>query len=129
MKKCTQCNEEKCLTEFHRRGKYKDGTPMYHSSCKICYNKQTQEATELLFREKEEYLKSVGLTCCQVCGYDRCEGALEFHHLNPEEKEREVGAMMKNRTPMKTFINEVEKCVLLCANCHREVHAGLIEVD
>lgn len=63
---------------------------------------------------------------CEVCGYDRCIQALEFHHLNPDEKDFTLsGSMVANIEKMKA---ELDKCVMLCANCHREVHQGLIEV-
>lgn len=59
---------------------------------------------------------------CSVCGYDKCISALEFHHLNPEEKEFELKASREIRS-MEEYYKELEKCILLCANCHREAHA------
>ena len=53
---------------------------------------------------------------CAVCGYENCLAALEFHHADPSEKD---GAA--------TTSEEANKCVLLCANCHREHHHGGIE--
>lgn len=64
---------------------------------------------------------------CQICGYNKCERALEFHHKNPDEKSFGLGAKGLTRSWEKTKI-ELDKCVLLCANCHREVEAGLIAV-
>lgn len=63
---------------------------------------------------------------CQICGYDKCIQALEFHHINPEEKTLDFKDN-PNRSWEKTR-NEIKKCILLCANCHREVHAGLINL-
>ena len=64
---------------------------------------------------------------CQICGYDKCIQALDFHHVNPEEKEFDF----KDNTnrSWQTTRNEIQKCILLCANCHREVHAGLIDLN
>lgn len=62
---------------------------------------------------------------CQCCGYDKCLQALEFHHLNPEEKEFGFGENT-NRSWATTRL-ELTKCILVCANCHREIHAGLID--
>lgn len=62
---------------------------------------------------------------CQCCGYDKCITALEFHHLNPEEKDFTFGTNC-NRS-WQTTRNEIQKCILVCANCHREIHAGLID--
>lgn len=63
---------------------------------------------------------------CQICGYDKCQQALEFHHINPLEKEFTIQENC-NRS-WDTIKNEIQKCALLCANCHREVHANIIEV-
>lgn len=62
---------------------------------------------------------------CQCCGYNKCISALEFHHLNPEEKDFAFGTNC-NRSWQNTR-NEIQKCILVCANCHREIHAGLID--
>ena len=59
---------------------------------------------------------------CQVCGYDRCVEALEFHHVDPEEKAFNIGDRV---TSLEAILPELEKCVLVCANCHREIHCGL----
>lgn len=58
---------------------------------------------------------------CQMCGYDRCMRALEFHHRDPSQKDFSIGA---NGTPRKWSVlkKELDKCTLLCANCHREEH-------
>ena len=61
---------------------------------------------------------------CNNCGYDRCYEAFEFHHLNSGGKD--FGISDKGYTRSWTKIKEeLDKCVLLCANCHREVHAEL----
>lgn len=64
---------------------------------------------------------------CQICGYDRCITALEFHHVNPEEKEMEFSGNT-NRSWEATR-KELQKCILLCANCHREAHSGFIDMN
>jgi transposase len=59
---------------------------------------------------------------CAICGYDRYPAALEFHHLDPEEKRM---AISRSGSPSLEAIRaEVKKCVLLCSNCHAEVEAG-----
>jgi len=61
---------------------------------------------------------------CQICGYDRCPEALEFHHLDSSYKDFGISSKGYTRSWGK-ICEELDKCVLLCANCHREVHAGL----
>jgi excisionase family DNA binding protein len=65
---------------------------------------------------------------CQLCGYDRCLRALEFHHRDPGEKEFGIGRHGHTRALARARA-EVAKCVLLCSNCHMEVEDGLVSVD
>lgn len=61
---------------------------------------------------------------CAICGYSRCVRALQFHHLDPATKEFHLGHRGHTRALSRSRV-EAEKCVLLCANCHAEVEAGL----
>src|SRR2546423_131239 len=64
---------------------------------------------------------------CQVCGYDRCIEALEFHHLDPMQKDFGISHKGYTRSWEKVK-EEADKCILLCANCHREFHAGMLQL-
>jgi transposase len=64
---------------------------------------------------------------CLICGYDRCQQALEFHHLDPSLKEFDLGRKGVSRSLARSRAG-ARKCVLLCANCHREVEAGIAAV-
>jgi predicted HNH restriction endonuclease len=59
---------------------------------------------------------------CTICGYNKCSAAYDFHHPNPLEKDFSISARM---TSWEAIAVELKKCILLCANCHREVHDGL----
>ena len=61
---------------------------------------------------------------CSICGYSRCVEALEFHHLDPQSKDFGISDKGYTRS-WKKVKEELDRCVILCANCHREVHAGL----
>jgi len=61
---------------------------------------------------------------CQVCGYSNCREALEFHHLDAHWKDFGISDRGYTRSWTR-IVKELDKCVLLCANCHREVHSGL----
>lgn len=63
---------------------------------------------------------------CLACGYDRYPGALQFHHLDPTTKEFSLSMRGLTRS-LERIRTELSKCILLCANCHAEVEAGLIE--
>jgi transposase len=64
---------------------------------------------------------------CLICGYDRCQQVLQFHHLDPSEKEFDLGRSGVTRSIARARA-EAHKCVLLCANCHAEVEAGIAAV-
>ena len=64
---------------------------------------------------------------CQLCGYDKCVQAFDFHHLNPKKKDFGISQDGMTRAWTKT-IKELDKCILLCANCHREVHVGISQL-
>ena len=57
---------------------------------------------------------------CALCGYDSCSQALELHHIDPKEKDFSFGK--KKTLAWAKIFPELKKCILLCANCHREVH-------
>lgn len=74
-------------------------------------------------RRKEDILYVMGGRCC-ICGYDKCTTALELHHLNPQEKDFTISATL-NRS-WDILNKEIQKCILVCANCHREIYEGLV---
>ncbi len=60
---------------------------------------------------------------CERCGYDKYPDVLEFHHLDPQSKEASWNEMRKWN--WNKVLTEIDKCSILCANCHREVHVEL----
>ncbi len=59
---------------------------------------------------------------CQCCGYDRCTESMDFHHIDPEQKEMSLGSVRANPTAWGAIVNELRKCILICRNCHGEIH-------
>lgn len=64
---------------------------------------------------------------CLLCGFNTFPEALEFHHINPEEKSFQLSGSTLSRS-LKSQIQEIQKCVLLCANCHRGIHANHLKL-
>lgn len=58
---------------------------------------------------------------CAICGYDKCDWSLDFHHVNNRTKKFQVGAYNFWHKNIKSFIIELQKCILLCKNCHNEI--------
>lgn len=87
--------------------------------CKQCNN---DAVSKVRMNRKIECILYKGGKCIK-CGYDKCLSALEFHHLDPNEKD--FGISNSDRTSFEILKPELDKCVLLCSNCHRETHEEL----
>ena len=61
---------------------------------------------------------------CAICGYNKYGGVLEWHHIDPNEKDFNPADLMKDASQVKwnLYQEEIKKCILLCANCHRAWH-------
>ena len=112
---CTKCKQEKPIIDFHWRNKSK-GTR--RSECKECHNKFMSERYSSN-KQRVNLLKKE--QCCIKCGYNKCLEALEYHHIDETTKIDTV-ARLSVHSNTSDVMNEIKKCVLLCANCHREFH-------
>ena len=65
---------------------------------------------------------------CALCGYKKCAGALEFHHKG-NDKKFDISSAIRNARSEVNIKKEIEKCIVVCANCHRELHEELRESD
>lgn len=72
-------------------------------------------------RTKERIIQAMGGKC-QCCGYDKCNAALDLHHVDSSDKEFSFGDIRANPKTWIAITDELRKCILICANCHREVH-------
>ena len=130
-KVCTKCKRELPITEFRWKNKAKGLT---HSQCKECQKAQEkihyQESKERrdAVRETADSQKAGNLGVvdtakaagCKKCG-DKRFYVLDFHHRDPSQKEGTINHMIKSASYSK-LVEEVNKCDVLCANCHREFH-------
>jgi len=110
---CKKCGEE---VPDHIRG---CGKVFCSDECREATKKQkTKSIRELRQKKFNEFKLSLG---CSHCGYKRCPGCLDFHHIDPEFKEMRITASMWSSQGDK-IKEEIKKCVLLCKNCHYEKH-------
>jgi len=93
-------------------------------------SKQSESVKRWRFNCKERIVVAMGGACC-ICGYNKCQSALALHHLDPNEKDFSFGAIRANPKNWLALVVELRKCILLCNNCHSEIHAGMtiIPVD
>lgn len=88
--------------------------------CRKCRREAVQKRREKLKLLAIEYKGGK----CEICGYDSCPDALEFHHVNPSEKEFGISKNGNTRS-FESIKKELDKCILVCSNCHREIHYNL----
>jgi hypothetical protein len=100
-------------TVFHRYG---DG----RYRCTRCVG----EAVTRRHRRLKQLLVDEFGGACLVCGYARCLGNLHFHHVDPATKS--FSLQMGSGKSLAAYRTEAQKCVLVCANCHGEIEAGMI---
>lgn len=116
MKICSGCKQLISKNEFHKHPHTKDG---FGSRCKLCDSTAKREKRQL---QKLKAILELGGKCT-LCGYNKCDSALEFHHKNPDTKDFEPS--YGKRMDFEKFMTEIRKCILVCSNCHREIHNGL----
>ena len=129
--KCIECGEEKPPSEFNTHGTTKSGHKAYNSRCKLCGNRHAAKlpSGQIKYRglaaQKRELLVSTKIKCV-VCGYNKCADAMDCHHIDESTKLFDVSkAVTSPSIDLPTFQAELDKCVVLCARCHREYHAGI----
>jgi len=71
--------------------------------------------------ERDTILHGLKINGCAICGYNKCDRALDFHHVNPQDKKFRLNRCEMSAKDSK-ILDEINKCILLCANCHREIH-------
>ena len=131
-KRCRVCSEEKSLDQFSKNKSTKDGL---RSECKACYNiyfrqyfsnkNKMDKQIDRVKKNKKEYRWRVDQykleLGCSKCGYNKCVGALCFHHTDPKNKEFMISKATNASISKEKFEVELDKCILLCANCHAEL--------
>lgn len=129
---CSTCNKEKLTAAFRKDKSQKDGL---QPRCKQCArhainanykkyrtktlkrNKERQDKTKYIIRKyREDHV-------CELCGESESV-CLEFHHLDPSTKS--FGLSHVTTQSDEAINEEIQKCILICSNCHKKVHAGII---
>lgn len=111
MKKCINCGTEKKEDFCKRSGGY----------CRECHRRYNKEKNIFL---KIKSIKYLGERCSK-CGYSETLAALEFHHVDNKTKDNEISYLAHKGARWEEIKNELDKCVLLCSNCHKKEHHGV----
>ena len=112
--KCIDCGKE-----FWNKRKIK--------CCKDCLAKKIRKrgsssSVKRMIRNREfikEYKKDKK---CEICGYHKYPEILMFHHKDRKTKSAGVNTLMKTLKSLDIIKKEIEKCMILCPNCHNEIH-------
>lgn len=90
-------------------------------------NKQTLAVMKSQRRKKYFAAQQFGGKC-QICGYDKCISALQFHHIDPSTKKYSPSYVIM-RKKWEVAFAELQKCILVCANCHVEIHYNDLDIS
>ena len=133
MKICNRCQQSKPYSCFGLKNAEK---LIYQSSCKECHNEYTKKHYQLnksIYLENadknrkrkhsinREIVDNTKLVGCKYCN-EKEICCLDFHHIN-DDKEYTISKMMHSYGKKKLLL-EISKCEVVCANCHRKLHAG-----
>jgi hypothetical protein len=136
-KACTTCSKTRLIGEFSFRDK-KNG--VRRKNCKFCQSKNTKRHYS---NNKEAYLSRSQVRrkklkkwlmeykdplSCLFCKESE-NVCLDFHHKDPNTKVSEVSELLNSFRPMRVVLAEIKKCVIICSNCHRKVHAGVLDIS
>lgn len=128
------CKEEKSIECFAKKRAAKDGrqsrcNPCMSKTMLVIYNKDRplwNEKDKKAKAKKRNWVNELKSQCgCKFCG-EKESICLEFHHLDPNDKENDIAVMISNKASNNRLLKEIEKCIVVCANCHRKIHAGII---
>lgn len=134
---CKKCNSLKKIDEFHKKPSGEFGRHSYCKKCAIENSKLHYQANKnIVLPRMRDYSNSLkkqiktavdrikqNYGCCFCEESESC--CLDFHHVDPKEKEHTISEMLSMKN-VSILVKEINKCVCVCSNCHRKIHAGLL---
>lgn len=128
VKKCGRCKKEKSKLDFHSNPSKKDGLQSMCKDCRKEYHKEHYNKNKEKYKNNNKIRRSFlrnfvnrhkGFCGCNICGENRFY-VLDYHHK--DDKEKEISSMINDTASIDKIKNEIRKCDVVCANCHRELH-------
>lgn len=139
MKVCTLCKVEKTLDCFNKNSSKKSGlsnvcrdcnktrSKLYYSSNLVEHRKKVRARNIKIIKKNRDFTDSIKSCGCIVCNESEIV-CLDFHHLDPMFKEDNISLLSNCGYSIERLEKEIEKCVVICSNCHRKLHAGKIDL-
>lgn len=129
---CGKCNQELPATEEYFANKKLKTKTVLQWQCRTCQKEYRKEHYE---QNKQKYISKARVYNKSVADWfdeykktlkcEKCEESrwwvLDFHHLDPNEKEHSISVLKYGGSKPK-LLKEIEKCMVLCSNCHRDLH-------
>ena len=133
MKRCTKCEQTKPLSEFRKNKNSPDGHQYYCKSCAsiqtktnyVAYKDKVSIRTSARLISRRQMLNDIKKTGCVCCSETHLT-CLDFHHVDPTQKEFMVSA--RYHMNLELLLAEVAKCVVVCKNCHAKIHDGVLTI-
>ena len=124
MSKCYICKVEQTLENSKTRLTH-SGKTMFKSSCVKCGKRYMHEYSKTYapkrYKKELQIMENLKINGCAICGYNKCARSLDFHHVNPQNKKFNLS--MANLHKKDSLVaEELNKCILVCRNCHGEIH-------
>lgn len=129
-KMCNKCKIEKQVSDFTKNKQKKSGYNYYCKECNKSYQKEHYKANKADYIDKKnnrkKSLKEFVVSIKDVAKCYRChEGdiaCLDFHHINNNDKDFNIALAVNHGVSIETLKKEIDKCIILCSNCHRKLH-------
>lgn len=136
-KTCCACKLELTLEAFAKKGNglqsrckecQKKYAATHYQKNKQSYKDRSKNSRPNLIKRNRDYIYNYKLSkgCCKCP--EREPIALDLHHVDSEEKEHGISKMVNESRSIQSIKTEVNKCIVICSNCHRKLHAGLIKI-
>lgn len=134
MKECCRCKKSKPLSDFNKRKGSKDGLQY---ACKVCTRKQfknhyeknssviKEQTQERKYKMRKRFNEYKATQQCKYCSENESV-CLDFHHMDESKKDFNLSEILILGYSWKRIQEEIDKCICVCSNCHRKLHAGLL---
>jgi len=129
--KCSTCKLEKLYSEFSKNKTKKTGINTICKECRKVYIRKHYKANKSYYLDKAAQQKQDAKKYwhefksklkCNRCGYNKHWAALDFHHTDGDKKDFGISFAVANGWGRQRILDEIDKCEVLCANCHRIEH-------
>lgn len=137
LKTCTICKKALPRSSFNKRNSSADGLQTHCRECnrersRNYYHTNKEHHLKNIYKNREKYkneLQSIVNTIkkkgCKYCD-EKEVCCMDFHHKDPSVKEENISVLIHSISRAK-LLNEIKKCDVVCSNCHRKIHNGLID--